>query len=82
MLLAVSIVITAGLRTVVVLSVTTLCCYFSGRCKFGNFSHYHSGIAAVVMVDYRRAFYRVRRITSFLEPWEDPFVAVISFHTP
>ncbi len=72
LILAVLLLLQPDLGTVVVLFVTTLALLFS-RCKIWQFlAIIGTGIAAVVMLIIVEP-YRVRRITSFLEPWEDPF---------
>ncbi|MBG2875117.1 cell division protein FtsW [Proteus alimentorum] len=73
LVLAVLLLLQPDLGTVVVLFVTTLALLFLAGAKIWQFlAIIGSGIAAVVMLIIVEP-YRVRRITSFLEPWEDPF---------
>ncbi|HEK3259046.1 TPA: cell division protein FtsW [Proteus mirabilis] len=73
LILAVLLLLQPDLGTVVVLFVTTLALLFLAGAKIWQFlAIIGTGIAAVVMLIIVEP-YRVRRITSFLEPWEDPF---------
>lgn len=73
LVLAILLLLQPDLGTVVVLFVTTLALLFLAGAKIWQFlAIIGSGIAAVVMLIIVEP-YRVRRITSFLEPWEDPF---------
>lgn len=61
------------LGTVVVLFVTTLAMLFLAGAKLWQFiAIICTGVAAVVML-ILAAPYRIRRVTSFWNPWDDPF---------
>ncbi|MCV5696399.1 FtsW/RodA/SpoVE family cell cycle protein, partial [Escherichia coli] len=61
------------LGTVVVLFVTTLAMLFLAGAKLWQFiAIIGMGISAVVLLILAEP-YRIRRVTSFWNPWEDPF---------
>lgn len=61
------------LGTVVVLFVTTLAMLFLAGAKLWQFiAIIGMGIAAVILLILAEP-YRIRRVTSFLNPWDDPF---------
>ncbi|TCV99151.1 cell division protein FtsW [Biostraticola tofi] len=71
--LAVLLLAQPDLGTVVVLFVTTLAMLFLAGAKLWQFlSIIGSGIFAVVLLIIAEP-YRMRRVTSFWNPWEDPF---------
>ncbi|OZI15364.1 cell division protein FtsW [Sodalis-like symbiont of Philaenus spumarius] len=73
MLLAVLLLAQPDLGTVVVLFVTTLAMLFLAGAKLWQFlSIIGSGIFAVVLLIIAEP-YRMRRVTSFWNPWDDPF---------
>ncbi|MGP4123405.1 MAG: cell division protein FtsW [Sodalis sp. (in: enterobacteria)] len=73
MLLAVLLLAQPDLGTVVVLFVTTLAMLFLAGAKLWQFlSIIGSGIFAVVLLIIAEP-YRIRRVTSFWNPWDDPF---------
>jgi cell division protein FtsW len=73
LMLAVLLLAQPDLGTVVVLFVTTLAMLFLAGAKLGSFWHYYGmGIAAVVLLILAEP-YRMRRVTSFWNPWIDPF---------
>lgn len=73
MLLAVLLLAQPDLGTVVVLFVTTLAMLFLAGAKLWQFlSIIGSGIFAVVLLISAEP-YRMRRVTSFWNPWDDPF---------
>lgn len=72
-ILAVLLLEQPDLGTVVVLFITTLAILFLAGAKLWQFlSIIGSGILAVVVLIITEP-YRIRRVTSFLNPWEDPF---------
>ncbi|PIJ49750.1 cell division protein FtsW [Erwinia sp. OLTSP20] len=72
-LLAVLLLAQPDLGTVVVLFVTTLAMLFLAGAKLWQFlAIIGSGIFAVVLLIIAEP-YRMRRVTSFWNPWEDPF---------
>ncbi|WP_075182229.1 cell division protein FtsW [Pantoea sp. 1.19] len=71
--LAVLLLAQPDLGTVVVLFVTTLAMLFLAGAKLWQFlAIIGSGIFAVVLLIIAEP-YRMRRVTSFLNPWDDPF---------
>lgn len=72
-ILAVLLLLQPDLGTVVVLFVTTLALLFLAGAKMWQFiSIIGIGAAAVVSLIIAEP-YRMRRVTSFLDPWDDPF---------
>lgn len=72
-ILAVLLLAQPDLGTVVVLFVTTLAMLFLAGARLWQFlAIIGSGIFAVVLLIAAEP-YRVRRVTSFLDPWSDPF---------
>lgn len=73
MVLAVLLLAQPDLGTVVVLFITTLAMLFLAGAKLWQFiAIIGSGIAAVVLLILAEP-YRIRRVTSFWNPWDDPF---------
>lgn len=73
LLLSVLLLLQPDLGTVVVLFITTLAMLFLAGAKLWQFlAIIGTGIFAVVLLIIAEP-YRVRRVTSFLDPWEDPF---------
>ncbi|MEK9498559.1 cell division protein FtsW [Photorhabdus sp. P32] len=71
--LAVLLLAQPDLGTVVVLFVTTLAMLFLAGAKLWQFlAIIGSGVFAVVLLIIAEP-YRIRRVTSFLDPWEDPY---------
>ena len=73
MVLAVLLLAQPDLGTVVVLFITTLAMLFLAGAKLWQFiAIIGSGIAAVILLILAEP-YRIRRVTSFWNPWDDPF---------
>lgn len=71
--LAILLLAQPDLGTVVVLFVTTLAMLFLAGAKLWQFiAIIGMGISAVVLLILAEP-YRIRRVTSFWNPWEDPF---------